>query len=885
MPLEKGAKLGVYEVAALIGVGGMGEVYRARDTRLRRDVALKLIPAALARDRERMIRFEREAQLLASLNHPGIATIYGLEDADGQRAIVMELVDGRELGGPLPPKDALRLAHQIAEALEFAHERGVVHRDLKPANIKVTPDGVIKILDFGLARALEHADRGAVQTGVSTSPTQVSDATVAGAVLGTAAYMAPEQARGNTVDRRADVWAFGVVLFELLTGRRVFGGDSLAETLASVMKDPIALDRLPSDTPGGIRRLLARCLDRDMRRRLQSMGEARIAIEDAIAGVGRSDQPGPTEKGGDHRAGRLAWAIASVAVLAAIAAVGWTWTRPAAAIPAVARFTIEPPDGTALTASPLGGPNMAVSPDGRYVAFVAEQVGVRRNIWVRAIDSLVAQRLDQTDGATYPFWSPDSQQLAYFANEKLMRVSVAGGAPLTICDAPDGEGGTWFETADGNEVIVFAPTQNGPLHRVLAKGGVSAPATTLTAGESAHMFPQVLPDGRVLYTARGAKPGVYVHALGSDARIMLLESQERVVYSPPDLLLYLKNNVLLAHRVNLDTLSLEGEPVSIADGVRSGIATGRSAFAVSPSGVLAYRQAFNSASRVRWYGRDGRAASVVLEADAYANLELSPDGKLLAVTSDADNDRDIWIKDLAGGSLTRLTSTPAQEGNQVWSPDSRRLAFVAGNALFDTVIGSGQITAVPGGENLYRLEQWTNDGYLLARTDQIASILPAPGGVSASGSRETPTTPRQLFKASYDTDQFRVSPDGKWVSFTSQESGRPEVIVAAFPSFTARRQISVDGGEQARWRADGKELFFHARDQRLLAAEVAPGDTLSLGPVKELFRTNPAVLNPTGYNYDVSADGQRFLLREPAGEAKTVERLYVVTNWTSLVGN
>ena len=896
MSLETGTRLGPYEIVSTLGAGGMGEVYRARDSKLNREVALKLLPSAFAGDADRMARFEREAQLLASLNHPNIAAIYGLEESVGQRAIVMELVDGHEVAGPLPVAEAVRTARQIAEAIEFAHDKGVVHRDLKPANIRLTRDGAVKVLDFGLAKALEIADESSWETRIANSPTLSLAATHVGVVLGTAAYMSPEQAKGRPVDRRADVWAFGVVFYELLTGKRLFGGETVSETLASVMKEPFSLDALPTDTPPRIRTLLARCLERDLRRRLQSIGEARIVLEDVIAGVGRDDSV--VARLPRRPTTWTTWLAGAVPVLAMIAAAFWIgmrWNGSAGASTGVMRFTVLPPEGTNLNTNNASGPHQAISPDGRYIAFVTTPPGSgiagQGTLWVRALDSLVAQRLDRTDGATYPFWSPDSQNLAYFANGRLMRISLAGGAPLVVCAAESGEGGTWFQAKGEEDVIVFAPGVAGPLHRVPARGGISTPVTKLATGETGHVFPQFLPDGRLLYSVRADKGAVWVQTLGSDERTRVMEADTRAVYSDPGLLLYTRDDVLLASRFNLDTLALEGEPMAVAQNVRNAAQVRRSAFSVSATGVLVYRGGTSTDNvRLRWYERGGTRGDLAHANDGdFNNLELSPDGKSLAVVV-GSGESDLWIKDLSSGAFQRVTSLPGQESQEVWSPDSRRLAFATAKGLFYTVVGSGAVAPVPGGEGPYLLEQWTPDGkYLLIRRQGKGplSLLPAPmADVTAGGTGSTvsPPQPQTLFTAAYDVDHFRVSPNGKWVSYTSLESGRPGVMVASFPSFTGRRLMSIERGAQPQWRADGRELFFHG-DQWMMAIDIDP-ETLKSGRPRELFKTNPAVMSLVVYQYAATPDGQRFVVREPAeGVNTSVEPLYVVSNWRKLVGD
>jgi Tol biopolymer transport system component len=872
----------------------MGEVYRARDPRLNRDVALKLLPAAFAGDAERMGRFEREAQVLASLNHPNIAAIYGLEESAGQRAIVMELVEGSEVAGPMPVDEALRSARQIAEAIEFAHEKGVVHRDLKPANIRLTREGAVKVLDFGLAKALEMADESSFETRLANSPTLSLAATHVGVVLGTAAYMSPEQAKGRPVDRRADIWAFGVVLYELLTGKRLFGGETVSETLASVMKEPFSLDALPADTPRSIRTLLARCLDRDLRRRLQSIGEARIVLEDVIAGADKDQTTVAMPRPRASWVRLLAWAVPLLALLGGGVWLGARWNRSDVATAAVMRFTVLPPEGTTFTSVNAGGPQQALSPDGRYIAFVATAAGTglggQGTLWVRALDSVVAQRLDRTEGATYPFWSPDSQQLAFFADGQLKRISVTGGAPLVVCAAISTEGGTWLQAAGAEGVIVFSGGPAAPLYRVPARGGIATAVTTLAKGETNHVFPEFLPDGRLLYSSRGDKAGVWVQKPGSDERTLVMQTATRAMYSHPGLLLYVRDDVLLANRFNLDTLALEGEPVAVAQNVRNAPAVSRSSFSISSTGLLVYRAGTLADSvRIRWYARSGQRGDLAhADAGEFSNLELSPDGKYLAVVVGA-GESDIWNKDLSSGTFQRVTSLTGGETEEVWSPDSRRLAFVTTKGISYTVVGSGEVTTVPGGDGPYRLEQWTPDGkYLLIRRQGrgALSLLPAPTAQVATGTAGSTTSPQPqpIFSPTYDVDHFRVSPNGKWVSYTSSESGRPEVMVASFPSFTDRKQISVNRGAQPQWRADGRELFFHG-DLWIMAVDVDP-DTLKTGRPRELFRTNPAVMSLVTYQYAATPDGQRFLLREPAeGVSTSAEPLYVISNWRKLVEN
>jgi Tol biopolymer transport system component len=879
-------RVGPYEITGQLGAGGMGEVCRARDTKLGRDVALKVLPDAFANDPDRMSRFQREAQLLAALNHPNIAAIYGLEDTGIPRAIVMELVDGAMLVGPVAIEDALRIAKQIAEAIEYAHDRGIIHRDLKPANIKVTPDGTVKVLDFGLAKAMDDVSDTAIAVAGSMSPTLSLGATYAGVIMGTAAYMAPEQAKGRPADRRSDIWAFGIVLYEMLTGDRMFGGDSVPETLASVMKDPITFGKLPAETPAPLRKLVSRCLDRDPRRRLQSIGEARIVLEEVLAGGAETESPQPATIAAPRA--RWPWVAAAVAMLVALGAIAWIWSRPAPPLPAVARYTIPPPENATLTANRAFASNQAVSPDGRYIAFVADEQGRERTLWVRAVNSLTAQRLDRTEDVIYPFWSPDSQHIAYFAKGKLMRVALAGGAPLAICDAPDGEGGTWHQPPGQDGVILFAGAQNGPLQRVLAQGGLPVAVTTLAQGESGHVFPQFLPDGRFLYLARGLKAAVYVQSLDSNDRKLVMNASGRIRYSPPGFLLYLRENTLLAHRWNTATQELEGEPVLVADDVRSGGANGRNAFDVSANGLLAYRAGGSGRFRLTWYTYDGKPDGTALEAGENGPFELSPDEKRFVVEIGTGDDRDLWLKDLGSGALSRITSAPGADRSAVWSPDGRRVAFIHfdGNktTLLQTVIGSGRLTPVPTDNTQTFVHQWTSDGKSLLISGGNSLSLAA---VPDEGSEASATAkPKTLFSAPYATNEFQVSPDGKWIAYMSQESGAPQVVVATFPGFTDRRQISTVPAAQPVWRSDGKELFFMQRDWKVMAVTITTGgSTFDVGPSRMLMQAGPAAGALAARSYAATRDGRRFLIRDViAGTNQSVaEQLYVVMNWTSLV--
>ena len=871
MPLTSGTKLGPYEILDLIGAGGMGEVYRARDSRLDRIVALKV-----SRD-QFSERFEREARSVAALNHPNICALYDV----GPNYLVMEFVEGQDLAGPMPLDMAVSYARQIAEAIEAAHEKGIVHRDLKPANIKVTPAGTIKVLDFGLAKALSDDP---VSGSMQDSPTLSMAMTRAGMILGTAAYMSPEQAKGRPADRRADIWAFGIVLYEMLVGKQAFTGETAAETLASVLKEQISFVDLPSDTPPPIRNLLNRCLERDVRKRLQAIGEARIVLEGPMEAARAEVTALPASTAPPSRFANAGWVAAGVLAIALAGLAVWSWwPRQATVEPGVARFVVAPPEGATLTGNSPNAPQLAVSPDGRYVAFVADEGGKSRTLWIRALGSLTAQKLDRTEGARLPFWSPDSQNIAFFADGKLKRIPVSGGSPLTVCDAQNPDGGTW--SRDG--VIVFSPDTNGPLHRVPAAGGVSAPVTTLEKSqqETAHIFPQFLPDGqRFLYWARGAKSGIYVQALGSDQRTFVLATPGRAEFAS-GFLLFLRDNTLLAQRLDLKSFRIEGEPVTVAEDIRSGGANGRNSFSVSQNGVLAYRSGSGAGNfQLAWHTRDGKAAGIALPAGDFTQIELSPDDKQVVVerAPTGTGSADLWLLDLATNVFSRLTSGPDSERDPLWSPDSRRVTYTVLDgkepAIREVVIGGADSPVLADGKVNF-LDDWSRDGKLIYHTAGGAAVSMLP----LSGERK----PQVIFQTPFQKDQVRVSPDGRWVAYMSFESAnQPEVFVAAFPSFTDRRQIST-GGLMPRWRNDGKEIFFVSLDRQLVALEVKAGGTLQLGTVKPLFQLPGGTqISATNFTWAVTADGQKFLVREPVGATNTgaIEAMNIVLNWPPAAG-
>jgi serine/threonine protein kinase len=672
MPQSTGSRLGSYEILGLIGVGGMGEVYRARDSKLNREVAIKVLPAAFANDPDRMVRSQREAHVLASLNHPHIAAIYGLEESSGTRALVMELVEGPTLAdrisaGPLPQEEAFQLAAQIAEALEYAHDRGIIHRDLKPANIKITPDGSVKLLDFGLAKALE-ADPASVPP--QNSPTFTLEATRAGVILGTAAYMSPEQAKGKPVDRRADIWAFGVVLYEMLTGKQLYTGETGAEILASVMKDQLSLDRLPAGTPPAVRNLIARCLERDVRRRLSHIGEARIVLEDPLSTSPAPAMPAPPSR-------PVAWMALSGFLLAALAILAFVYFRSSPEETRVLKFTLGLPEKAVLDSySPP-----AISPDGRRVAFVATASG-KQALWVRDSDSLVPRPLPGTDGAFGPFWSPDSRNIAFFALGKLKKVdagAVIPGPVLSLCDSPGAV--PWSGTWSKNDVILFSNSIE--LFRVPAAGGNASPVTKpdRAAGEDAHRFPWFLPDGHhFLYTARNTdleKTQIYVGDLDSKSRRPVVAASSNAVYSPPGYLLFLREGTLITQRFDADKQDTIGDPIPIAERVVNYAVAVDGLFSSSQNGVLVFASGGVGGVQLGFFDRSGKLVSMVGAPSVIEWPAVSADGNSVAIDrlDPQTGFFDIWLHDLKRGTERRFTFNSKSNDSPIWSPDGSHIAF------------------------------------------------------------------------------------------------------------------------------------------------------------------------------------------------------------------
>ena len=901
-----GSILAQYRVTAALGAGGMGQVWRAEDEKLGRVVALKVLPQEFAADPERMARFEREAKVLASLNHPNIATLYGLETVSGAETetgtettfLAMELVEGEDLSerikrGPIPVEEAIPIALQIAEALEAAHEQGIIHRDLKPANIKLRPDGTVKVLDFGLAKAWEADGK---DSSLSVSPTLTAHATAAGVILGTAAYMSPEQARGKKVDRRADIWAFGVVLWEMLTGRRLFDGETVTDVIAAVVTREPDWDALPAAAPPSLRRLLKRCLRRDPRSRQPDIATVRLELAELDDGTSAGEAAIPwvataPERPAATRKRSLAWLAVAVLALVVGGVLG-VGLSPRASEPPVVEFEVPSPPDMRFYLDPERPGAATVSPDGRAVAFTAEAKGAYQ-LYLRALDSAVVRELPGTEGAQYPFWSPDSRWLGFFDGSRIKKVQATGsaGPPVTICEVQEMKGASWGSSG----FIVFAPDAGSVLERVPEAGGTPTPVTVFDNdfGEDSHRHPRFLPDGRhFLYLARvnSGTPdnGVMVGSIDGGPGTLLVRSPVAAEYAA-GYLLFMRDTALMAQPFDADRLELTGEAVPLADGVRVvAMGTALAVFTASDNGVLAYQIGEIAAARqLQWHDRHGIDAGLLGDPATYWDVALSPGGREAAVTisegSRGAGSADVWTYDLGRGLRTRLTFDPHDEAGLVWSPDGTTLVFSSNREgpydLYAISVGGTQperllyassdtkfpCSISPDGRFLLFSEEHEKTG-----TDLM--LLPLDGEAE----------PRPFITSLFNQPHGAFSPDGRWIAYSSNESGHMEVYATPFPGPGRKWQISTDGGAWPQWRGDGHALYYRSLAGTVYELPIETQDeSLVVGTPQSLDFS--VTTDGSSARFAAAADGSRILSIDPV-TAQAQPPLTVVLNWTARLG-
>jgi eukaryotic-like serine/threonine-protein kinase len=857
--MQPGKRIAHYEILSAIGKGGMGEVWRARDTQLGRDVAIKSLPREFALDTDRLARFEREARLLASLNHANIASIYGLEKSDGTTVLVMELVEGPTLAdrlkeGTIPLDESLAIARQIADALEAAHEKGITHRDLKPGNIKIRPDGMVKVLDFGLAKFGSGATSG---VDLQESPTLSMATTQPGVILGTAAYMAPEQARGRPVDKRADIWAFGVVLYEMLTGARLFQGEDLTETLASVVKEQPDL----SAVPVSVRRLLERCLEKDPKKRLRDIGDIELLMGQAEAL--------PVSRGVGLR--QWVWIAATAALTIALAALSFVYFRETAQPTLLA--TIATPQGTTVL---LG---IAISPDGRFLVMAPEVQG-RRQLWLRSMDADRLQPIPDTEDAVQPFWSPDSRNIAFFANGKLKRVALSGGSVQSLCNVADPSGGSWSKGG----VILFSRDKGMAIQQVTASGGTPV---DVIKDQGGLRYPVFLPDGRrFLYLAGGPaeNSGIFVNSLDGTEKRRILADVSPPMFAPSaqrdrtGQILFIRENTLMTARFDASSARIAGDALPVAEAATSPTA--------SDDGVLLYSMGSGTRrNQIGWYDRDGKFLGPVAAPGYVGYPAISHDEKSVVFNRTTDGNPVLWVHDLNRGTETRLTDSPSQ--SPFWSPQDDRIVFQSNRT------GSSKLyqrSSSPGGTDELLLDgevspqptQWSRDGKYIVYFELSYSknkrdiwVLPT------DGSRK----PIPFMTTEADEFMGQLSPDSRWMAFTSDRSGRREVYVRSFPPGEGEWPISVSGGRAPRWKGDGKELYFIGANGKLTAVSVKGSlagtkPAFEAGTPMELFDAHVAQAGlDTLFQYDVTSDGKRFLINTNTSSAESTLVLTVLTNW------
>jgi len=890
--IEAGTRLGSYEILAPIGAGGMGEVYRARDTKLGREVAIKVLPEEFTQHPQKLARFEREARLLAALNHPKIATLYGVEDIDNQPLLIMELVEGETLAdriarGAIPVEEALEISIQIAEALEAAHEKGVIHRDLKPANIKVDPEGNVKVLDFGLAKAF--ADE-VPESELSQSPTLSRDATRAGVILGTAAYMSPEQAKGKTVDKRTDIFSFGIVLYEMLTGKKAFVGEDVPEVLAGIINKEPDWDALPKDVDPRLDSLLRRCLRKDRKNRRQSIGDVRVELQDILADPHEA-QSFPTPMPGSRQLTVGAAVVAALLVGGVVAVAVWSLKPEAETVQRVARFVATPSSTARPDVSTVSGDVMLdITPDGARIVYVVNLEG-QRQLVVRALDQLEAMPLITAGagprGPRGPFISPDGNWVGYFDGPELRRVSILGGPPLTICETSGGSrGASWGP----DDTIVFATGNQRGLWQVPVGGGVPERLTTPEDGEGSHQWPEILPGGgEVLFTMwSGAAENSQIAVLSLATREIkvLIGGGSNPRYASTGHIVYGVGGTLRAVGFDIERLEVTSDPVPVLEGVLTK-PVGAADFNISGDGSLVYIAGSPQALQDRtlvWVDRDGREEVLAAEPRAYIYLRISPDGNQVALDV-RDQEDDIWIWDISRQTPKRITFDPGLDWYPAWTPDGQRVAFSstrdgAQNVFWKAVDGTGAVERLTQSENSQYASAFSGDGkYLVYRETRAQS-----GGDLRIHSVDAEGLSEPLLVTDFDERNAELSPNDRWLAYESDASGQYEIYVRPFPNVEEGSwQISNGGGTRPLWARDGSELFYLDSSGRLMSVPVRIEEaSFDFGNL-EVVMEQPyfASTGPPGRTYDVSPDGTRFLMFKEGGGATETSppELILVQNW------
>jgi len=886
MTLAQGTRLGPYEILASVGAGGMGEVYKARDTRLDRTVAVKVLPSHLSDNPEVRQRFDREARTISSLSHPHICALHDVGHQDGIDYLVMEFLEGETLTdrlarGALPAEQVLRYGIEIADALDKAHRQGIVHRDLKPGNIMLTKSGV-KLVDFGLAKL---AAVSPASSSVSILQTQAGlNLTQEGTILGTFQYMAPEQLEGKEADGRSDIFAFGAVLYEMATGQKAFAGKSQASLIASILSaEPPPISTVSPMTPPALDRVVKTCLAKDPDDRWQTAHDVMLQLKWIAEGGSLAGVPAPLVARRKSRE-RLAWGVAAVLALVTAALAAALLARPRA-VPRLVRSSLLSPEKTTYHFVSDGAGPPALSPDGLQIAFTARDSSGKTSIWVRSLDSPAARELTGTESAMYPFWSPDGRHLGFFAGGKLKKIEAAGGPALALCDAADARGGTW--SRDG--VIVFEPHFREPLFRVSANGGKVAAVTKFDESrrETTHRFPLFLPDGKhFLYEAASHTVGtdselhaIYFGSLDGAPPKHVVNARSRPAYAAGHLL-FVRQKTLMAQPFDPGSGKVSGEAFPIVGNVQEDPGFYTAVFTVSDNGVLAYQQSGGSVDQFQlvWFDRGGKKLE---ELGAKGNVwtpRLSHDGRRVVFT--IGDPGDLWLEDLSRHVATRITFDPAEDNNPIWSPDDSRIYFLSMRS------GGGDIYGKPS----------SGTG-----SDELAfssAAVKAPGSFSPDGryllfSALNPKTKWDLellslperkgttfLKTNFDENLGDFSPDGHWIVYASNESGRYEVYVQPFPGPGGKWQISTSGGSMPVWRRDSKEIFYLAADRKLMAVPVMSGEALQPGAPVALFEAR--LKDDPDRHYDVSADGQRFLLTTPLGD-ESAPPITLVQNWTALL--